>query len=204
VIVQLPCDHTAGMTPGWTTPSAMVADNDLALGRIVDTLSHSRFWGSMAIFIIEDDAQGGVDHVDGHRTVALAVSPFIRHGSIDHTFYSQPSFLRTIEGILDLRHLTIFDLVANDLRASFSDSADLAPFTAQVPVQSIYTPNVEIEALSGPAKRAALNSAAMNWREPDAAPAMTLNQILWHDVRGWTTPYPAPTHAVFAPLAPPD
>jgi len=204
VIVQLPCDHTAGMTPGWTTPSAMVADNDLALGQVVDALSHSRFWGSMAIFIVEDDAQGGVDHVDGHRTVALAVSPFIRHGTIDHTFYSQQSFLRTIEGVLGLRHLTMFDLVANDLRASFSDTADLSPYTARQPIQSIYEPNAEIEALSGPAKRAAITSAAMNWREPDAVPAMTLNKILWHDVRGWATPYPAPTHAVFAPLAAPD
>ncbi len=204
VIVQLPCDHTAGMTPGWTTPSAMVADNDLALGRIVDALSHSRFWGSMAIFIVEDDAQGGVDHVDGHRTVALAASPFIRHGTIDHTFYSQPSLLRTIEGILGLRHLTMFDLVANDLRASFSDSADLTPYTVQEPVQSIYEPNAEIAALSGPAKHAAVASATMNWREPDMAPAMTLNKILWHDVRGWATPYPEPTHAVFAPLAAPD
>jgi hypothetical protein len=204
VIVQLPDDHTAGMTPGWTTPRAMVADNDLALGRVVDALSHSKFWGSMAIFIVEDDAQGGVDHVDGHRTVALAVSPFIRHGTIDHTFYSQPSFLRTIEGILGLRHLTMFDLVANDLRESFSDSADTTPFTALDPVQSIYEPNAEIEALSGPARRAALASAAMNWREPDAVPPMTLNRILWHDARGWATPYPTPTHAVFAPLAPPD
>jgi hypothetical protein len=98
----------------------------------------------------------------------------------------------------------MFDLVANDLRVSFSDSADLAPYTAQRPAQSIYEPNAEIEALSGPAKRAAAASAAMNWREPDAVPAMTLNKILWHDVRGWATPYPAPTHAVFAPLAAPD
>jgi hypothetical protein len=145
-----------------------------------------------------------VDHVDGHRTVAFAVSPYIKRGTTDPTFYSHPSLLRTIEGLLGLRHLTMFDLVANDLRASFSDSADLTPYSALVPAQSIYEANAPLHALIGPARRDALASARMNWREPDAAPAMALNRILWHNARGSLTAYPDSPHAVFAPLAPPD
>jgi hypothetical protein len=90
------------------------------------------------------------------------------------------------------------------LHASFSDSADLTPYAALTPTQSIYERNAEIAALVGPARRAALASAGMNWGEPDAAPAMALNRILWHQARGWATPYPPSTRAVFAPLAPAD
>ncbi|MBV9880339.1 MAG: bifunctional YncE family protein/alkaline phosphatase family protein, partial [Gemmatirosa sp.] len=96
-MVILPNDHTVGTRPGWCTPKACVADNDLALGRIVDGLSHSSFWPSMAILVVEDDAQDGVDHIDGHRTVALAISPWARRGIVDSTFYAQPSMVKTIE-----------------------------------------------------------------------------------------------------------
>ena len=91
VILQLPSDHTNGTGAGWCTPKACVADNDLAVGQVVDGLSHSKFWNTMAIFVVEDDAQNGVDHVDGHRTVALAVSPYTRRGVVDATFYNNPS-----------------------------------------------------------------------------------------------------------------
>src|SRR5438270_3046912 len=91
VIVQLPSDHTLATTPGFSTPKAAVADNDLALGQIVEGVSKSTFWKSTAIFVVEDDASFGIDHVDGHRTVALAISPYIRRGSVDSTFYSHPS-----------------------------------------------------------------------------------------------------------------
>src|SRR6185295_8722170 len=100
------------------------ADNDLAVGLIVKALSRSKFWNKMAIFVVEDDAQGGVDHVDGHRTVALAVSPYTRRGHVDSTFYSNQSMLKTIELILGLPTMSIFDMIANDMRASFTSTAD--------------------------------------------------------------------------------
>ena len=102
VLLQLPSDHTNGSAPGTHTPKAMVADNGLALGQIVEALSKSPFWKKMAIFVVEDDAQNGVDHVDGHRTTALAISPYIRRGSVDSTFYAHQSMLKTIELILGL------------------------------------------------------------------------------------------------------
>src|SRR2546426_3090260 len=141
----------------------MVADNDLALGRIVEALSRSPFWKQMAIFVVEDDAQDGVDHVDGHRTVALAVSPYVRRGYVDSTFYAQPSILKTIELILGLPTLSLFDLIANDMRASFVDTQDFTPYQSVVPKQSLDDMNPPAKALHGAARRAALASARMRF-----------------------------------------
>lgn len=201
VILQLPCDHTYGTRPGATTPKAMVADNDLATGQIVEALTKTRFWKKMAIFIVEDDAQNGVDHVDGHRTLALAVSPYSRRGHVDSTFYSSQSILKTIELILGLPTLSLFDLIANDMRASFDDTPDYTGYTAVAPAQSLFEENPQLEALNGPARLAALDSMKMRWEVPDAAPTERLNRILWGSIRGWNTVYPAPKNAVFAPLA---
>jgi hypothetical protein len=201
VLVQLPSDHTYGTRPEVSTPQAMVADNDLALGQIVDALTKSSFWKKMAIFVVEDDAQNGVDHVDGHRTVALAISPYVRRGSIDSTFYSNQSILKTIELILGLPTLSLFDLIANDMRVSFRNEPDFAPYTAVLPKQSLFERNPATTALSGPARRAALDSLKMRWDVPDAAPTERLNRILWGAVRGWHSPYPGARSAVFAPLA---
>ena len=201
VIMMLNCDHTFGTSPGLSTPKAMVADNDLALGRVVEALSKSRFWPKMAILVVEDDAQNGVDHVDGHRTVALAVSPYIRRGHVDSTFYSNQSMLKTIELMLGLPTMSLFDLIAHDMRASFTDTADLTPYAHVRPKQDLYELNPPASALRGEARRAALASARMRWDVPDAAPSDELNRILWHAVRGWTTPYPGVRRAVFAPLA---
>jgi YVTN family beta-propeller protein len=201
VIVQLPSDHTGGTSPGYSTPKAAVADNDLALGQIVEGLSHSQFWKKMAIFVVEDDAQDGVDHVDGHRTVALAISPYIRRNSVDSTFYSQPSMLKTIELMLGLPTLSLFDLIANDMRNGFQSEPDFKPYDAVNPDQSLFDVNPPASSLKGEERRAALDSSRMNFREPDAAPADKLNRILWHDVMGWTTPYPAKVQSAFAPFA---
>jgi DNA-binding beta-propeller fold protein YncE len=200
-IMLLPCDHTYGTTPGASTPRAMVADNDLALGRIVEALTRSRFWPEMAIFIVEDDAQNGVDHVDGHRTVALAVSPYIRRGAVDSTFYSQQSMLKTIELILGIEPLSLFNLIASDMRAAFTDTPDLSGYAAAVPEQDLFERNPELKALRGEARRAAADSAKMNWNLPDAAPYKRLNRILWHSIKGWNTPYPGARQAAFAPMA---
>ena len=201
VVMQLPCDHTRGTTPGVSTPKAMVADNDLALGQIVEALSKSQFWKKMAIFVVEDDAQNGVDHVDGHRTVALAVSPYARRGSVDSTFYSQQSMLKTIELILGLPTLSLFDLIANDMRASFTNTPDFTTYEAIQPKQSLFEVNPPLAELGGAARRAALDSMKMRFDVPDAAPTDRLNRILWHDVKGWKTRFPGIKQAIFAPLS---
>jgi len=201
VLLQLPSNHTNGATPGVSSAKAMVADNDLALGQIVEALTKTQFWTKMAIFVVEDDAQNGVDHVDGHRTVALAVSPYTRRGSVDSTFYSHQSILKTIELILGLPTLSLFDLIANDMRQGFQNSPDLAGYTAVAPPQSLFEMNPPLKALRGPARQAAVDSMKMRWDVPDAAPTERLNRILWHQVRGWNTAYPGTRRAAFAPLS---
>lgn len=156
----------------------MVADNDLALGQIVEALSKSRFWGKMAIFVVEDDAQNGVDHVDGHRTVALVISPYIRRGHVDSTFYAHQSILKTIELMLGLPTLSLFDLIANDMRASFTDTANSEPYTAVQPKQSLFETNPALNSLRGQARADAVASMRMRFDVPDAAPTEKLNRIV--------------------------
>jgi hypothetical protein len=199
VLVQLPSDHTEGTKPGYSTPRACFADNDLAVGQIVEGISHSRFWRSSLIFVVEDDAQSGLDHVDGHRTVALAASPYIRRGSIDSTFYSQCSMIKTIEMILGLPPMSLFDLIANDMRNSFQAKPDFTPYLAIAPQQSIYEVNPSLASLKGPARDAAVASIRMNFLEPDDVPTEVLNAILWHDGKGWTTPVPIVRTLAFTP-----
>jgi DNA-binding beta-propeller fold protein YncE len=208
VMVILPSDHTQGTNAGWCTPRACVADNDLALGKIVEGFSHSSFWPAMAVMVVEDDAQDGVDHVDGHRTVALVASPYARRGVIDSTFYSQPSMVKTIELMLGLPALSMFDLVATDMRESFiapNEKPDFTPYSALEPQQSLYDVNVKVGAITGPfakeRRAAAVASSRMNFSQPDAAPSGRLNRILWHDARGWDVKYPGVRQAVFFPLS---
>jgi YVTN family beta-propeller protein len=203
VFVQLPSDHTGGTSAAYTTPAACLADNDLALGRIVESLTKSRFWKSMAIFVVEDDAQDGVDHVDGHRTVALAISPFTRRGSVDHTMYAQQGMLKTIELMLGLRPMSVFDLVATDMRASFiapSEAPVLATYSAVEPKIAIDQPNRRPSSLRGRDRDDAFASARMNFVEPDAAPSEQLNRILWRAAKGPNAPYPTARHSLFFPM----
>jgi YVTN family beta-propeller protein len=208
IMIILPNDHTQGTSPGWCIPKACVADNDLGLGKIVDGLSHSSFWKDMAILVVEDDAQDGVDHIDGHRTVALAISPYSRRGTVDSTFYSQPSMVKTVELMLGLPSMSIFDLVATDMRASFIDPAakpDYTPYVAVEPKQSLLELNPSPRNINGrfssQRRDAALLSARMVFDRPDEAPTDKLNRILWHDARGWNTPYPAVKRALFFPMS---
>jgi YVTN family beta-propeller protein len=205
MLVQLPSDHTFGASPGSSSPRAMVADNDLAVGQIVEALSKSKFWPKMAIFIVEDDAQNGVDHVDGHRTTAYVISPYTKRKSVDSTFYSFQSINKTIELILGLPTMSLFDLIANDMRSSFTDTPDLTPFQSVAATYDLFELNPEVKSLRGPAnqaaRQAALASAKMNWSIPDAIPTETANRILWGQLKGWTTPYPKVKQAVFSPLA---
>jgi len=201
VILQLPSDHTFGATPNASTPKAMVADNDLALGLIIEGLSKTPFWRKMAVFVVEDDAQNGVDHVDGHRTIAFVASPYARRGHVDSTFYANQSITKTIGLILGLPALSLFELIANDMRASFQDTPDFGEFAHVVPEQSLDDLNPAVQALRGEARRAAIDSEKMRWDVPDAAPTERVNRILWGMLKGWKTPYPGAKSTVFAPLS---
>jgi len=208
VMVILPNDHTEGTSAGWCVPRACVADNDYALGKIIEGLSKSSFWKDMAIFVVEDDAQDGVDHIDGHRTVALAISPFTKRGIVDSTMYTQPSMLKTIELMLGLPSMSIFDLVATDMRASFiapGEQPNLAAYTAIAPRISLLAENPKPASIQGRFARerrsAALASSRMMLDSPDEAPTEQLNRILWHDARGWDKAYPAVRRAMVFPFA---
>jgi YVTN family beta-propeller protein len=200
-LIQLPSNHTQGTASGASSAKAMVADNDYALGQIVDALSHSKFWKTMQIFIIEDDAQNGVDHVDGHRTVALAVGPYIKRGAVDSTFYSNPGMLKTIELILGLPTMSLFDLIAADMRASFTEKADFTPFDVEQPKHDLFEVNPPLKALHGAARRDAEASLKMEFDLPDRAPAGRLNRILWADAKGYHLKYPTLMRSIFAPMA---
>jgi DNA-binding beta-propeller fold protein YncE len=201
MLMQLSSDHTRGTDPGDSTPRAFVADNDLAVGQIVEGITKSKFWKNTLILVMEDDAQNGVDHVDGHRTVGLAISPYTRRGYVDSTFYSTQSMIKTVELILGLPTMSLFDLIAEDMRASFQSTPDLAPYSAVPEKIDLFEMNPPAKALNGEARKAAIASSKMNFDVPDAAPTEKLNRILWHDAKGWSTPYPGSKQAVFAPLS---
>jgi YVTN family beta-propeller protein len=189
-ILLLPNDHTNGTSPGLPTPRASVADNDLALGRIVEAISNSRYWKESAIFVVEDDAQNGVDHVAGHRTIALLISPWVRRKTVDSHFYTTINLYRTIEQILGLPPQNQFDLAAEPMFPAFTDQPDVTSYKAlpnKIPLNELNPP---LKALSGQGLRDAIASMKMDFSEPDAAPEQLLNRIVWRATRGIDTPYP--------------
>jgi YVTN family beta-propeller protein len=189
--MSLPCDHTDGTRPDFPTPRAMVADNDLALGRIVAAVSRSKFWKDTCILVVEDDPQNGFDHVDGHRTVALVISPYTRRHFVDHTNYTQVGMVKTIELILGLPPMNQLDLAATPMRNCFQQQPDLTPFTC-VPNQiALDEMNPPLKALTGQALYWAKKSLELELDKGDQADEDTLNRILWHSVRGYDAPYPA-------------
>jgi YVTN family beta-propeller protein len=191
VLICLPNDHTSGANRRCPTPAASVADNDLALGRIVEGLSRSKFWRQMAILAIEDDPQNGWDHVSGYRTTAYVASPYARRKAVVSTQYNTTSLLRTMEQILGLPPMNQFDASAEPLRDCFTDTPDLAPYAAlpnNVPLDQM---NGDPQSLGDPQLRAdALASERMNFNEVDRAPEDALNRILWRAQRGTAAPYP--------------
>jgi DNA-binding beta-propeller fold protein YncE len=190
-IICLPNDHTSGASPGCPTPAACVADNDLAFGRIVEGLSHSRFWPDMAIFAIEDDPQDGWDHVSGYRTVAFCASPYAKRGAVVSTQYNTTSILRTIEQILGLPPMNQFDASATPMFDCFVDQVDATPYAAAAATVPLDQMNPDPEAISDPVLREdAVVSASLNFREVDHVPEDVLNRILWRAMRGSRDPYP--------------
>jgi YVTN family beta-propeller protein len=190
VIMTLNNDHTNGTRPGSPTPKSMVADNDLALGRIVEGLSKSQFWPKSLVLVVEDDAQDGVDHVDGHRTVALAIGPNIRRGAVDSNHYNHTSMVRTIQDIFRIPPRTRFLASARAMTSVFTPEADTTPYQSLNPKQPLDQMNPPLTGLNGRQLWAARQSLAMNWSEPDDIPEDVLNRVLWWDAKGYQTPYP--------------
>jgi hypothetical protein len=191
ILLTLPNDHTGGDDPLFDTPESQVADNDAGLGRIVDTISHSSFWASTAIFVAEDDAQGGADHVDGHRSVALVVSPYARRGGIvDHTFATQVGIIRTIEQILGLPPMNHLDAATPPMRSAFTSHPDLTPFTALAPEVGTDIPNPPIASLTGLRREWAIAMSHQDTRHIDAADEELEKRDLWYDATGWRRPFP--------------
>jgi YVTN family beta-propeller protein len=190
MVLGMTSDHTMGTSPDAPTPAAMVADNDLALGRMVEAISKSSFWSSSLILVVEDDAQNGVDHVDGHRTVALAIGPSIKRGVVDSNFYTQLSMARTMQDILHIEPQTHFLKAARAMNTVFTPEKDFSSYTALTPKIALDTMNPPLHTLSGRQREAARRSAAMNWNHVDDVPTPVLNQILWWDNRGYNQRLP--------------
>jgi DNA-binding beta-propeller fold protein YncE len=189
-IIRLGNDHTQGTKSGVSTPRAMIAENDLALGRLIEAISKSRYWKDSAIFVLEDDAQNGPDHVDAHRSVLLVASPYTRRGSVDSTLYTTCGVLRTIELLLGLPPMSQCDAAATPLYNAFQKSPDLRPFRHREARVSI----AERNETHAPGSAA---SARMDFSRPDRAPERELNEILWKSVKGASSQMPPPVHAAF-------
>jgi YVTN family beta-propeller protein len=191
-VMSLGENHTKGTTPGAFTPDACVASNDLGLGKIVAAATRSRFWKEMAIFVIEDDAQNGPDHVDAHRTVGFVFSLYCRRGVVDSTLYTTASMVRTMELILGLPPLTQYDAGATPMFNCFQTNAVATPY-------DVLMPTVDMEAKNTVKSPYAKESSRMDFREYDRAPEDELNRILWFVAKGPGAAYPTPIHRVIFP-----
>lgn len=190
VIIRLPNDHTHGTALGKPTPRAYVADNDLALGMVIEALSHSRFWKEMAVFVVEDDAQNGPDHVDAHRTVAFVAGPHVRRNAVVHQMYSTSSMLRTIELILGLQPMSQFDAAARPMIECFTATPDFTPYECRPATWPLDERNQP----GAPMQR---ESAQLDATKEDSNPDVLFNEIIWKSVHGADSVMPAPVRAAF-------
>ncbi len=190
ILLYLPDDHTGGTRPGKPTPQASVADNDLALGRVVEAVSHSPYWDDTAIFVVEDDAQNGADHVDAHRSIALVISKYSPRNErpfVDHNFYTTVSMIHTMEELLGLPPMNLFDAHAPLMTALFSGPGTQSAYSADDKnLRSGLLYQVNEKKAAG-----AKESLQMDFSRPDAADARRLNAILWRNAKGNT---PIPNH----------
>ncbi|MBA4066245.1 MAG: hypothetical protein C0501_21525 [Isosphaera sp.] len=189
-IVKLPNDHTAGTAVGKPTVRAMVADNDLALGMIVEAVSKSPLWKETAIFVLEDDTQNGPDHVDAHRSVALVISPYTKRKFVDSTLYSTTSMLRTMELILGLQPMSQFDAAARPMFNSFTAKADATPYAHEVP-------KVDLKEVNKPGGFGAKWLDGQNHAREDQLDDLIFSEIIWKAVKGVDSPMPPPVRAAF-------
>jgi YVTN family beta-propeller protein len=193
IVMSMPEDHTQGARTGAYTPRAMVADNDFAIGMLVDAVSGTRYWSTTAIFIIEDDAQDGADHVDARRTVGLVISPFVKRSIVDSTLYSTSSMVRTMELLLGLPPMSQYDAAAMPMYAAFGTDPQISQF-------HVIKPKIDVNAKNEKGAFGAAESNQMDFSKPDLAPMHALNEIVWKSVKGANSEMPAPVHR-FRPLA---
>jgi YVTN family beta-propeller protein len=192
VIMALVSDHTQGNSPGFPTPAAMMADNDLALGRVVEAISNSPYWKDSVIFAVEDDAQFGVDHVSGNRTAGFVISPYTKRGAVDSRYYTQLDMNRTIEQILGLPPLTQMDMAVDPsgMKNVFTNTPDLRPFKALPSNIALNTMNAAVGKLHGVEKDWARAMHKLDFSQLDAADEHLLNRVIWYSTNGFSTPYP--------------
>jgi hypothetical protein len=164
---------------------------------IVEAISHSKFWAESAIFVVEDDAQNGPDHVDAHRTVAMVISPYTKRRTTDSTMYSTSSMLRTMELILGLRPMSQFDAAANPMYNSFNAKPDFTPYK-HLPAR------IDLNEKNLRTAYGSAISSRMNFSREDAVDDLLLNKVLWHSIKGADVPMPAPTRAAFVFPRPSD
>jgi YVTN family beta-propeller protein len=182
-ILLLPSNHTSGAAPGMPTPRAAVADNDLAFGRIVDAISHSRFWADTLILAVEDDSLFALDHVDGHRMISFCVSPYTRRGAVVSEAYNHTSFVRTIGLVLGLPAMTRFDRTATPLTACFTDQVDLHPFTHLPNRVALNELNPPLAATHGKIRKLEKASGQLDWSAPDRANPTIVARAAWAEQR---------------------
>jgi YVTN family beta-propeller protein len=191
-IIRLGSDHTQGTKVGSATPQSYMADNDLAVGELVDAISHSPYWKDSAIFVTEDDAQDGPDHVDAHRTMALVVSAYNKRHPVDSTHYDTGSMVGTIEDLLGLPPMSITDARVTRMWKAFTDEPDLTPYDASMPaVIPFGEPGAPVNGAAAPL---AAESATWDFSREDAAPEVALNEAIWKSVKGKASKMPAPKH----------
>ena len=189
--IYLPNDHTSGLYKGAFSPISQVADNDLALGRLVEHISHSPIWKEAAIFVLEDDAQDGPDHVDAHRSPAYVISPYIRRHTVNHTLYSTTSILRTMELLLGLPPMSQYDAASTPLRDCFTTAADTTAFNVRAARVDL---NIRNTAATG---SAAELSKHLDLTEADRIPDNLMNAVLWKAIKGDNSPVPQPRRSAF-------
>jgi YVTN family beta-propeller protein len=190
IYVFLPNDHTSGTSPGQPTPRAMNADGDLALGQVVEALSKSKFWAKSCVLVTMDDPQNGFDHVDGHRTVGMAISPYTRQkGKVVSTCFNQTGMVKTIELMLGLPPMTQLDLSATPMRDCFTAKPDTTPYTAEKNKIKLDELNPTLKKLDGQALHWAKESLKLDFSKEDLNDEDVFNRILWHSVKG-DKPYP--------------
>ena len=189
--VRMGNDHTYGAAAGKVAPQSLAADNDAGIGMLVEAVSKSKFWNETAIFIIEDDAQNGCDHVDSHRSPAYLISPYVRRGMVDSSMYNTTSVLRTLELILGMRPMTTFDAAARPMFAAMQSTPTLTPFEAE-------KPRIPLDTRNPAATAAARRSAGMDFSQEDRIDDDELNAVLWAAIKGPGVPAPVPVRSRFA------
>ncbi len=192
-LLRLPNDHTAGTRAGSLTPKAYVAQNDYSLGLIIDKISKSKYWKETAIFVLEDDAQNGSDHVDAHRSILLVISPYVKRNFVDHTMYSTSSVLKTMELILGLPPMTQYDLSATPILDAFTDNPNFTSY-------SVIEPLINIEEKNSADAYGSARSEELNLSKEDAIPDIEFNEIIWKSIKGVDSEMPAPVRSAFVKI----